>query len=120
MMSSRSVRVKGQVLAIAMRGGQGSRSREPVKGWSAGEVGSRSREPVKGGRNGRGSREPVKGTGQGSRSREPVKGGRHGVPRGTNEGMYFQPQFYLTGAYKTDGREPPHQKAAAAPLAPLR
>ena len=88
MMSSRSVRVKGQVLAIAMRGGQGSRSREPVKGWSAGEVGSRSREPVKGGRNGRGSREPVKGTGQGSRSREPVKGAGQGS-RSREDGTVF-------------------------------
>ena len=120
MMVSQSLRVNGQVRAITTGGGQGSWSREQVKGQVAGEVGGRSREQVKGGRNGRGSREQVKGAGQGSRSREPVKGGRHGVPRGTNEGMYFQPQFYLTGAYKTDGREPPHQKAAAAPLAPLR
>ena len=97
--------------------GQGSQSREDATG---GGQGSRSREQVKGAGQGSQSREQVKGTGQGSRSREPVKGGRHGVPRGTNEGMYFQPQFYLTGAYKTDGREPPHQKAAAAPLAPLR
>ena len=78
MMVSQSLRVNGQVRAITTGGGQGSWSREQVKGQVA------------------------------------------GVPRGTNEGMYFQPQFYLTGAYKTDGREPPHQKAAAAPLAPLR
>ena len=69
MMVSQSLRVNGQVRAITTGGGQGSWSREQVKGQVAGEVGGRSREPVKGGRNGRGSREQVKGACQGSRSR---------------------------------------------------
>ena len=78
MMVSQSLRVNGQVRAITTGGGQGSWSREQVKGQVAGEVGGRSREQVKGGRNGRGSREQVKGACQGSRSREPVKGACQG------------------------------------------